>query len=58
MTKKKHFHSLSGKGKGAAVYAFFHRRAPAESKALPRQKKAPASAANADEGKEKTPHSS
>lgn len=51
MTKKKHFHSLSGKGKGAAAYAFFHRRAPAGSKALPRQKKAAADAANIDGGK-------
>lgn len=57
MTKKKYFRSLTGKGKQAAAYAFFHRRAPARSKALPRKKKAALDAANIQDG-EKTQHDS
>ena len=51
MTKKKHFHGLSGKGKQAAAYAFFHRLPASGSKYLPRQKKTARGAANTTDGK-------
>lgn len=53
MTKKKHFHSLSGKGKFTATYAFFHQLPGSGSKYRHRtpsdlQKNEPPRAANTE----------
>lgn len=57
MSKHKGFHGPGGKGGLVRQMAFYCRKNPWDVKAQPLAKrKAPASAANADEGKEKTQH--